>query len=89
MQTLATKMTPREVIFNYKNKETIEKVIINIEKSRNFYQEIHYDVGDSILTTSWHLELPNKRIRLFNRKKSLKWMKGVRKEIHSINGAII
>ena len=46
----------------------IEKVIINIEKSRkNFYQEIYYDVGDSILITSWYLELPNKIIRTFNR----------------------
>ena len=33
-----------------------------------FYQEIYYDVGDSILITSWFLELPNKRIRTFNRK---------------------
>ena len=32
-----TKMTPREVIFNYKNKEIIEKVIINIEKSRKIF----------------------------------------------------
>ena len=55
----------------------------------NFYQEIYYDVGDSILITLWHLELPNKRIRKFNRKKPLKWTKGVRKEIHSINGTII
>ena len=28
------KMTPREVLFNYKNKEMIEKVIINTGKSR-------------------------------------------------------
>ena len=35
-----TKITPREVLFNYKNKEMIEKVIINTEKSRNFFQEI-------------------------------------------------
>ena len=38
--------------------------------------------------TSWHLELPNKKIRRFNRKK-FKGTKGVRKEIHSINGTII
>ena len=51
-----TKMTPREVLFNYKNEELIEKVIINTEKSRKiFYQEINYGVGDSILITSWHL----------------------------------
>ena len=47
----------------------IEKVIINTEKSRkNFIQEIDYDVGDSVLITSWLLELPNKRIRTFNKK---------------------
>ena len=68
----------------------IEKVIINIEKSRkNFIQEIDYDAGDIILITSWHLELPNKRIRTINRKKPLKGSKGVRKENHSINGTII
>ena len=56
-----TKMTPREVLFNYKNKEMIEKVIINTEKSmKNFIQEIDYDVGDSLLITSWLLELPKK-----------------------------
>ena len=67
-----------------------EKVIINTEKSRkNFYQEIDYDGGDSILITPRHLELTNKRIRTFNRKNSLKGTKGVRKEIKSINGTII
>ena len=36
-----TKMTPREVLFNYKNNEMFEKVIINTEKSRkNFIQKI-------------------------------------------------
>ena len=49
-----TKITPREVLFNYKNKEMIEKVIINTEKSRkNFIQEIDYDFGDFVLITSW------------------------------------
>ena len=68
----------------------IEKVIIKFREAKeNFYQEIYYDVGDSILITSWHLELPNKRIRTFNRKKQLKWTKGVRKEIHNINWTII
>ena len=48
-----TKMTLREVLVNYKNKEMIEKVIINTEKSRKiFYQEIDYDVGDSVLISS-------------------------------------
>ena len=83
-------MTPREVLFNYKNKEMIEKVIINTEKSRKiFYQEIDYDVGDSILVTSWYLELPNKKIRIFIRKKPLKGTKGVRKRNQSINETII
>ena len=58
-----TKMTPREVLFNHKNKEMIEKVIINTEKSRkNFFQENDRDVGDSVLITSWLLELPNKEL---------------------------
>ena len=84
-----TKMAPRGFLFNYKNKEIIEKVIINIEKSRkNFIQEIDYDVGDSVLITSWLLELPNKRIRSFKREKPLKGTKGERKEIHSIKGTI-
>ena len=68
----------------------IEKVIINTEKSRKkIYQEIDYDVEDSILITSWHLELSNKIMRTFNRKKPLKGKKGVKKEIHSINRTII
>ena len=68
----------------------IEKVIINTEKSRKiFIQEIDYDVGNSILITSWHLELSNKIIRTFNRKNQLKGKKGIRKEIHSINRTII
>ena len=68
----------------------LEKVIINTEKSRKiFIKKIDYDGGDSILITSWHLELTNKRIRTFNRKNSLKGTKGVRKEINSINGTII
>ena len=82
-------MTPWEVLFNYKNKEIIEKVIINTEKSRkNFIQEIDYDVGDSVLITSCLLELPNKRIRSFKRENPLKGTKGERKEIHSIKGTI-
>ena len=59
-----------------------------IEVWENFYQKIDYDVGDSILITSWHLKLSNKRIRAFNWKYSLKGTKGVRKEINSINGTI-
>ena len=68
----------------------IEKVIINIEKSRKiFYQETDYNVVDYLLKTSWHLELPNKKLEHWIEKKSLKGAKGVRKEIHSINGTII
>ena len=67
----------------------IEKVIINTENSRkNFIQEIDYDVGDSVLITSWLLELPNKRIRSIKREKSLIGTKGERKEINSIKGTI-
>ena len=34
-----TNIIPREVLFNYKNKEMIEEVIINTDKSRkNFIQ---------------------------------------------------
>ena len=63
-----TKMTPREVLFDHKNKKMIEKVIINREKSRkNFIQEIDYDVGDFVLITSRLLELPNKRVKSFKR----------------------
>ena len=51
-------MTPRESLFNYKNKEMVKKEIINTEKSmKNFIQEIDYDVGDTALITSWLLEL--------------------------------
>ena len=53
----------------------IEKVIINTDKSGKFIKKIDYDVGDSILITSWHYELPNKKIRIFNRKKPLKKQK--------------
>ena len=71
-----TKMTTREVLFNYKNKEMIEKIIINTEKSRkNFIQEIDYDVWDSILITSWLLQFSNKRIRSFKIEKSLNELK--------------
>ena len=67
----------------------IEKVIINTENSRkNFIQEIDYDVGHSVLITSWLLELPNKRIRSIKREKSLIGTKGERKEINSIKGTI-
>ena len=48
----------------------IDNLILNIDKSiKNFIQEIDNDVGDSILITTWLLELPNKRIRSFNNEK--------------------
>ena len=48
-----TKMTPREFQPNFKNKEMIEKVIINTEKPwKNFIQEIDYGVENSALITS-------------------------------------
>ena len=63
-----TKMISKKFYLITKNKEMIEKLIINTEKSRKFFnQEIYYDVWDSILITSWLLELPNKRIRIFYR----------------------
>ena len=56
----------QEKFYLIKNKKITEKVIINTEKSRkNFIQEIDYDVGDSVLITSWLLELSNKRIWSF------------------------
>ena len=68
----------------------IEKIILNTEKSRkNYIQKIDNELGDSVLITSWLLELPNKRIRSFNKEKPFKGTKVVRKEIHSINGTII
>ena len=46
----------------------LEKVIINTEKSgKIFIKKIDYDGGDSILITSWHLELTNKRIRTYKK----------------------
>ena len=52
----------------------IEKVIINTEKStKKIIKEIDHDVRDSVLITSWLLELLNKWIRSFKREKQLKW----------------
>ena len=63
----------------------IEKVIVKTEKSKiKFIQEIDYDIGDSLLITTWLLELPNKRIRSFKKEKTLKGTKGEKKEIYSI-----
>ena len=85
-----TKMIPRDVLFNYKDKNIIDEVIVNTESSRKqFLQEIDFEVGDSVLLTSWIVELPNKRIRSFKREKPMKGTKGERHEIYSIQGEII
>ena len=85
-----TKMIPREILFNFKRKSIVDQVIINTENSRKaFLQEIDFEVGDSVLLTSWITELPNKRIRSFKKEKSMKGTKGERKEIHSIQAEII
>ena len=68
-----TKMIPREILFNFKNKSIVEQVIVNTENSRKvFLQEIYFEVGDSVLLTSWIIELPNKRIRSFKKEKPMK-----------------
>ena len=66
---------------------------MNTENSRKvFQQEIDFEVGDSVLLTSWIVELPNKRIRSFKRVKTIKGTKGTkgeRQEIHYIKAEII
>ena len=85
-----TKMITREILFNFKNKSIVEQVILNTENSRKaFLQEIDFEVGDSVLLTSWITELPNKRIRSFKKKKIMKGTKEERLEIHSIQAEII
>ena len=72
-----TKMIPREILFNFKRKSIGEQVIMNTENSRKaFLQEIDFEVGDSVLLTSWITELPNKRIRSFKNEKTMKGTKG-------------
>ena len=66
-------MIPRDILFNFKNKMIIEQVIINTEKSRKeFLQEIGFELGDSVLLTSWITELSNQEIRSFKKKSQLK-----------------
>ena len=85
-----TKMIPREILFNFKIKSIVDQVIMNTENSRKaFLQEIDFEVGDSVLLTSWMTQLPNKRIRSFKREKPMKGTKGERQEIHSIQAEII
>ena len=65
-------------------------MIVNTENYRKvFLQEIYFEVGDSVLLTSWITELPNKRIKSFKRQKPIKGTKGERQEIHSIQAEII
>ena len=85
-----TKMIPREILFNFKRKNIVEQVIMNTENSRKaFLQEIDFEVGDSVLLTSWITQLPNKRIRSFKREKPMKGAKGERQEIHIIQAEIL
>ena len=85
-----TKVTPREILFNFKNKSIVEQVIVNTENSRKeFLQEIDFEVGDLVLLTSWIIKLPNKRIRSFKKEKPMKSTKRERQEIHSIQAEII
>ena len=63
---------------------------MNTENSRKaFLQEINFEVGDSVLLTSWITELPNKRIIPIKKEKITKGTKGERKEINSIQAEII
>ena len=63
---------------------------MNTENSRKAsLQEIDFEVRDSVLLTSWMTELPNWRIRLFNKEKPMKGTKGERQEIHNIQVEII
>ena len=63
---------------------------MNAENSRKaFLQEIDFEVGDSVLLTSWITELPNIRIRSFKKEKPVKDTRGERQEINSIQAEII
>ena len=66
-----TKMIPRDILFNFKNKKIIEQVIINTENSRKeFLKEIDFELGDSVLLTSWITELPNQKNKIIQKRKS-------------------
>ena len=48
-----TKMIPKEILFNFKNKSIVEQVIVNTENSRKAsLQKINFEVGDSVLLSS-------------------------------------
>ena len=55
-----TKIFPSEILLNFKRKSFVDQFIIKTENSRKaFRQEIDFEVGDSVLLTSWITELPN------------------------------
>ena len=71
-KSIKSHLKTREILFNFKRKSIVEQVIMNTENSRKaFLQEIDFEVGDSVLLTSWIIELPNIRIRSF--KKESQW----------------
>ena len=74
-----TKITLREILFNSSIKEIIEKLIINIEISReNFIQNFDNDVRNSLLINSWFLSY---QIKEFDRLKEKKhWKKLMEKK---------
>ena len=48
-----TKKIPRKNLFNFKNKSIVARVIVNTENFIAFSTGIGFDVGDSVLLTSW------------------------------------
>ena len=61
----------------FQNKSIVEQVILNTENYRKaFLQKINFEVGDSVLLTSWITKLPNKRIRSFKKEMPMKGKKG-------------
>ena len=84
------KMIPKEILFNFKRKSIVDQVIMNTENSKKaFLQEIDFEVGNSVLLTSWITELQSKRLRSYKKEKPIKGTKGERQEIHSIQAEII
>ena len=78
-KSIKSLLKTREILFNFKRKSIVEQVIMNTENSRKaFLQEIDFEVGDSVLLTSWITKLPNIRIRSFKKEKPMKDTKGDR-----------
>ena len=78
-KSIKSHLKTREILFNFKRKSIVEQVIMNTENSRKgFLQEIDFEVGDSVLLTSWITELPNIRIRSFKKENPMKDTKGER-----------